>query len=183
MQRPQVHALLALMIFHAARSEARLDADGAIVLLQDQDRSRWDRALIALGNEHLDHAFAEGRSSTYHIEAAIASLHANAEAYARTDWASIVGLYDRLLVSRPSPIVALNRAVAIAETEGAARGLEELAAIAGLEQQHIYHAVRGELLKRVADRSGAHSAFAKALELARSPAERALLQAKLEKLE
>ena len=180
--RPEVHALLALMIFHAARSEARLDTHGAIVLLQDQDRSKWDRALIALGNEHLHRASRGERFTGYHIEAAIAALHANAETFARTDWTAIVRLYDELLRTRPSPIVALNRAVAIAGAEGAVRGLDELALIHGLEEQHIYHAVRGELMRRIGDRSGARQALSTALALTRSPAERALIETKLQGL-
>ncbi len=182
-QRPEVHALLALMIYHAARSDARLDAGGAIVLLHDQDRSTWDRSLIGLANQHLDLASGVTQLTTYHLEAAIAGLHANATTYALTDWRAIVRLYEALWRLNPSPIVALNRAVAIAESEGPLRGLQELAVISGLEGHHIFRAVQGELLKRIGDEDGARSALSEALDLASSPVEKALLKAKLEDLQ
>ncbi|MEO8590579.1 MAG: sigma-70 family RNA polymerase sigma factor [Flavobacteriales bacterium] len=182
-QRPEVHALLALMIFHAARSEARIDTDGAIVLLQDQDRSQWDRALIALGNEHLSRASAGELFTTYHLEAIIASLHANAITYASTDWRSITRMYDELFRMKPSPIVALNRAIAVAEVDGPLRGLDELDRITGLEQQHLFHAVRGDLLQRAGRNREARAAFEHALRLTSSPMEHELLTRKLQTTE
>ena len=181
--RPEVGALLALMIFHAARSEARIDLEGAIVLLREQDRTKWDRELIALANGHLERASSGAFFSAYHIEAAIASLHANAPDYDATDWAAISRLYDRLLLVKPSPIVALNRAIALAELEGPSRGLEELARIEGLGTQHIYHAVRGELLRRANRNEEARAAFERALTLTDSRAERMLLARRLETTE
>ena len=181
--RPEVHALLALMIFHAARSEARIDREGSIVLLQEQDRTKWDRALIALANAHLTRASKGDHYSAYHIEAGIAALHANAIDYAATDWAAITRLYDQLMLVKPSPIVALNRAIALAELEGPNRGLDEFAHIGGLEEQHIFHAVRGELLRRASRTDEARAAFQRALELTDSPAERALLSRRLETTE
>ncbi|MFZ1689387.1 MAG: sigma-70 family RNA polymerase sigma factor [Flavobacteriales bacterium] len=180
---PEVHALLALMVFHAARSEARLDPDGAIVLLQEQDRSKWDPALIAVANHHLTEASQGHRMTSYHIEAAIASLHANATKYASTDWHAIKSMFDELMRVKPSPIVALNRAIAVAECEGPGRGLEELEHIAGMEAQHLYHATKGELLKRCGRISEALSAFEEALIRAPSQAERELLARKMIALE
>ena len=176
---PHVHALLALMIFHAARSEARLNADGLVVLLQDQDRSKWDGALIALANDHLAQASRGDHFTTYHIEAAIASLHANAATYASTNWGAIKRMYDELLRLKPSPIVALNRAIAVAEVEGPLRGLEEVERIVGMARQHIFHAVRGEFLRRLGRVAEAHAALNTALQLATSPIERDLLLRKL----
>jgi len=180
---PEAHALLALMIFHAARSEARIDADGAIVLLRDQDRAKWDRSLIALANDHLTRAATGEHITTYHLEAAIASLHANAVTYAGTDWTAIIRMYEALMRAKPSAIVALNRAIAVAEIEGPSRGLEELDRIEGLEQQHLFHAARGEFLLRLGRREEARSAFEEAHRLTISPAERALLLRKLKAAE
>ncbi len=180
---PEAHALLALMIFHAARSEARIDADGAIVLLRDQDRAKWDRSLITLANDHLAEATSSDRITTYHIEAAIASLHANAATYGDTDWMAITRMYDELMRQKPSPIVALNRAIAVAEMDGAIRGLEELDRIKGLEQQHLFHATRGEFLLRIGRRDEARSALEQAIRLTASPAELELLTRKMRAME
>ena len=181
--RPQVHALLALMCFHASRTGARRDQDGSILLLQDQDRATWDRALIALGNEHLSLA-ADGQALTsYHVEAAIASFHANATSYEATDWAAILGMYDQLILVKPSPLVALNRAVAVAERDGAAAGLIVLDKIEGLQQKHLYHAVQGEFFIRLGRRAEANTALSQAIRLATSLAERELLTRKLRLLE
>jgi RNA polymerase sigma factor (sigma-70 family) len=181
--QPRVHALLALMLFHTSRSAARLDADGAIVLLPDQDRTLWDRPLITLGNWHLNRA-AEGQHFTeQHIEAAIAALHANANDHACTDWNGIVGLYDQLLRMKPSSIVAFNRAIAVAEAQGAPAGLAALRSVDDLGGNHLYHAALGDLLQRSGDRIGAKNAFVQALALVCSPAETALLRKKLRAVE
>lgn len=176
--QPEVRALLALMLFHAARSEARLDNDGAIVLLRDQDRSKWGGALIGLAGTNLDRAAAGERWTTYHIEAGIAALHANAATYAKTDWPVIVGLYDQLFLIKPTPIVAFNRAIAMAEASGADAGLRALEQVKGLESNHLYHAALGDLLFRAGRNVQASVAYARALELTRSPAEIALLKKK-----
>lgn len=180
---PEVHALLALMVFHAARSQARLDDHGAIVLLQEQDRTKWDAPLIALANQHLSMASQGERLTSYHIEAGIASMHANAPTYAATNWSAIKGMFDDLMRMRPSSIVGLNRAIAIAECEGPARGLEELERLSGMEAQHLYHASRGELLRRSGRDREALAAFAEALALTPSQAEQALITRKIRALE
>lgn len=175
---PEVHALLALMIYHAARSEARTDADGNIVLLADQDRSRWDLALIALAGQHLDQATTSGNITAYHLEAAIAGVHANARTFEATDWSSIVALYDRLLELKPSGIVRMNRAIAIAQAQGAPAGLKAMADITGLEDDHLFHAVLGDLHAASGAKQEAGAAYERALSLVASPSEQVLIHAK-----
>lgn len=177
---PPVHALLALMLYHAARSAGRTDEHGAIVRLADQDRSTWDTSLIALANAHLDRAVQDGHPSVYALEAAIAAMHANAPHHDRTDWTGILRLYDRLLALKPTPIVALNRAIALAEVEGPAEALRAVDALCGLDHVHLYHAVRGDLLRRTGNDAAANAAFMRAIDLVRSPAERALLEKRLQ---
>jgi len=179
--RPETHALLALMLFHAARSEARLDDGGAIVLLQDQDRTKWDRELIGLADRYLQRAAHGTELTAYHVEAAIASVHANAPSFTGTDWPTIVGLYDRLLALSPSAIVRFNRAIALAQAKGAADGLAELERVDGLERSHLYHAARAELLRALGRADDAQEAFTRAHSLARSPKERELLDRKNER--
>ncbi|HXT47274.1 MAG TPA: DUF6596 domain-containing protein, partial [Gemmatimonadaceae bacterium] len=145
---PESYALEALMCLDAARLPARVDASGNLSSLYDQDRTLWDAALIAKGEELLDRSATGTHVSEYHIEAAIASVHARAQSAAGTRWDTIVGLYDTLLTIRPSPIVALNRAIAIAQLRGPAHGLEEIAAIADsarLADYPFYFAALGEL--------------------------------------
>ena len=178
-EAPSVHALLALMLFHAARSEARMDPQGALVLLKDQDRSRWNRDLIALANQHLDRSAQGERMTTYHLEAGIAAVHANASTYESTDQHTILGLYDELLLVKPTPIVRFNRAIAIAGSLGAEAGLAALDAITELDSNHLFHAARGDLLLRSGQRARSGEAFVRALELARAPAEVAFLRKKL----
>lgn len=177
-ERPVTHALMALMLFHAARSEARVDANGAIVLLQDQDRTRWDRSLIALADQHLHQAAVGAELTTYHVEAAIAAVHAQAPTFAETDWARIVGFYDRLLALAPTSIVRLNRAIALGRLQGAEAGLKALDLIEGLEKLHLYHAARGDLLRELGRSEEARAAYGNALKLVRSPVERELLERK-----
>jgi RNA polymerase sigma-70 factor (ECF subfamily) len=177
-ERPVTHALMALMLFHAARSEARVDASGAIVLLQDQDRTRWDRSLIALADQHLHQSAVGTELTTYHVEAAIAAVHAQAPTFADTDWARIVGFYDRLLALAPTSIVRLNRAIALGRLQGAEVGLKALDLIEGLEKLHLYHAARGDLLRELGRSEDARTAYGNALKLVRSPVERELLERK-----
>ena len=177
--RPEVHALLALMIYHAARSEARSDTEGNIILLADQDRSRWDRALIALAAQHLDRATQSGIATSYHLEAAIAGMHAHAPTFAATRWVDIVTLYDRLLLLKPNAIVRMNRAVAVAEAQGADEGLRALEQVHGLEDHHVFQATRGELMRRAGRTEEARTAFQLALSLATTPQERTLLEQRL----
>jgi RNA polymerase sigma factor (sigma-70 family) len=177
--RPEVHALLALMLFHAARSEARTGADGGMVLLADQDRSKWDRALIGLANQHLDSATVGTAITTFHLEAAIAGVHANAPSIAATNWGNLVALYDQLLILKPTNIVRMNRAIAIGRQAGPAQGLKELQLITGLANNQIYHAAMGDMLLAQGQDDLAREAYGRALVLATSPSERVLLSGKL----
>lgn len=175
---PEAHALLALMLYHSARSEARLDAEGAIVLLKDQDRSKWDAELIALADRHIDLAAAPQGMSMYHIEAAIAAVHAHAATFGATDWTSIILLYDELFRLNPSPVVLFNRAIAIGQAQGPVAGSAALDSVGGLEGSHLYHAARGDMLRDLSRRDEAREAYALAATLTRSPAETELLRKK-----
>ena len=175
---PTSHALLALMCLHAARLPSRLDASGNLTLLLEQDRSRWDADLVSEGLRLLDLSASGNELTAYHVEAAIASLHASARRPEDTPWATIVSLYDRLLAIRPSPVVALNRAIAIAQAEGPTRGLEELQAIAEADRlldYPFYSAALGELELRRGRREIARGHFLAALAAARNPTERQFL--------
>ena len=179
---PAAHALAALLAFLAARLPARLDAAGNLTLLARQDRSSWDRALIDEGHRLLDRSAAGDEVTPYHLEAAIAGLHARATRSEETDWSAIVSLYDRLLAIQPSPVVALNRAVAIAERDGPARGLDALALIDDpkrLARYLFYYAALGEFEARLGRRARARKHFRTALSLARSPMEKRFLQGRL----
>lgn len=179
---PEVHALLALMLYHSARTEARLDAHLAIVLLKDQDRSKWDRELIALADRHIDLAVTGQAMTAYQTEAAIAAVHAHAITFAETDWAAIISLYDELLRLNHSPVVRFNRAIAVAQAEGPAAGTIALDEVKGLEGSHLYHAARGDLLRDLSRRDEAREAYALAATLTRSPAETELLRKKRDAL-
>jgi RNA polymerase sigma factor (sigma-70 family) len=175
---PETDALGSLMCLHAARLPARLDSSGDLNPLIDQDRSRWDGGLVADGLALLERS-ASGRGVTaYHVEAAIAAAHASAPTLDETDWALIVSLYDRLMALEPSPVVALNRAIAIAQRDGAERGLEALHAIGDqkrLGRYPFYPATMGELELRRGNRDAAREHFQAALTLARNPTERRFL--------
>ena len=175
---PATYALAALMCFHAARLPARVDALGNLSSLFDQDRSRWDAQLVAEGQKLLDLSATGPEITEYHIEAAIACVHAMAQRAEDTDWGRIVSLYDTLMRIRPSPVVALNRAIAVAQHEGPRRGLEEIRAIADLDRlaaYPFYHAALGEFEFRSGRNEIAREHFRKALALARSPMERRFL--------
>ena len=176
---PATYALAALLCLHASRLPARLDDSGNLRSLLDQDRSRWDFPLAAEGLRLLALA-AEGAEATeYHIEAAIAAVHSRARRVEDTEWKTIVSLYDALLSIRPSPIVALNRAVAIAQSEGPERGLEEIDSIDGRERLSsypFYFAAIGELELRLGRLEPAKERFRSALALARNPTERRFLK-------
>jgi RNA polymerase sigma-70 factor (ECF subfamily) len=176
---PSSHALGALMCLHAARLPARLDATGNLSPLLEQDRALWDAKLAAEGMRLLDVSASGDTLTEYHVEAAIASIHLSAARAEDTDWKAIVSLYDRLIVLRPSPVVALNRAIAIAQLEGPARGIEELEAIADpdrLSDYPFYAAAFGELELRRGQRDAARRHFQAAASLARSPMERRFLE-------
>lgn len=179
-QEPEVLGLLALMKLHLARGAARFDGSGDIVLLAEQDRSRWDRRSIAEGIRLIEDAAALGRPGPYQLEAAIAGCHAEAASVEDTDWHQIVVLYDMLLAMAPSPVVQLNRAIALWKVGGPAPALTELDAMgADLEGYHIFHAARGALLTELGRHEEARAAQLQALELTRNRAERALLTQRL----
>jgi len=176
---PATYALSAMMCLHAARLPARLDGSGNLSALADQDRARWDAARIAEGQRLLDLSATGPVLTEYHVEAAIAGVHASAARIEDTDWGQIVALYDTLMTIRPSPVVALNRAIAVAQQRGAERGLAEIRAIAGgdrLASYPFYHAAQGELELRSGRSEAARAHFRAALALARNPMERRFLE-------
>jgi RNA polymerase sigma-70 factor (ECF subfamily) len=175
---PTTCALAALMSLNAARLPSRVDAAGQLHTLFDQDRSQWDQAMMSEGLKLLERSASGAEVSDYHVEAAIAAVHANARRAEDTDWRRIVSLYDVLLTIHPSPIVALSRAIAVAQDEGPERGLEEIAAIDErdrLERYPFYAAALGELELRLGRRDAARRHFEDALALARNPTERRFL--------
>jgi len=172
---PVTFALSAMMCLHAARLPARLDAAGNLSALADQDRSQWDSKLIAEGRKLLDRSANGTELSEYHLEAAIAAIHASATRVEETDWAQIIALYDTLTKLRPSPVVALNRAIAIAQRDGPERGLAEIRAIADVERLSsypFYFAALGELELRGGNRESARTHFRAATKQARNAMER-----------
>jgi RNA polymerase sigma-70 factor, ECF subfamily len=179
---PEPLGLVALMLLQDSRRAARTGPDGELVLLDDQDRSRWDRAEIDEGLALVETALRRGRPGPYQLQAAIAAVHAAAGAAAETEWPQIVALYDELLRRHPSPVVALNRAVAVAMVEGPQRGLELLDGIRGLERYRLFHAARGDLLRRQERVAEAVVAYRLARELAGNQAERRFLDARLRDL-
>jgi RNA polymerase sigma-70 factor (ECF subfamily) len=183
-EEPEALGLLALMRLHDARRETRVDATGALVLLEDQDRARWDTEAIAEGAELVEQAFARGGRGAYVLQAAIAAEHGRAAAPQATDWHRIAALYAELLDVAPSPVVALNRAVAVAMDDGPAVGLLLVDALAEpLGGYHLWHSARADLLRRLDRRDDAAAAYARALELAGNPVEREFLQRRLRELE
>lgn len=179
---PATSALAALMSLHAARLPARVDAAGDLSALLDQDRSRWDARLVSQGLALLERSAAGGELTSFHMEAAIAAAHASARNIEETDWALIVSLYDRLMEIAPSPVVALNRAIAVGQHEGAPRGLEELRAITDVDRlvgYPFYHAAFGELELRGDNRLAARDHFRAALAAARNETERRFLEKRL----
>lgn len=180
---PTTYALAALMCFDSARLPERVDAAGDLNVLIDQDRSRWDQQLIAQGFELLERSAAGAELSSYHVEAAIAATHASAPTLDDTDWPAIVSLFDTLMNIAPSPVVELNRAIAIAECDGVERGLAALHAITNperLSEYPFYTAAMGELELRRGDRTSAAAHFRSALAVARNAAERRHLEKRLQ---
>ena len=176
-------ALSALMALHAARLPARIDAAGELQSLWEQDRSAWNHALIAEGQELLDRSAAGDELTAYHVEAAIAAVHAAAPTVAGTDWNAIVTLYDRLMEIAPSAVVALNRAIAIAQRDGPDQGIEAIERIADRERLGAYPffpAALGELERRRGNVGEARTYFGQALRLARSDAERRYIERRIE---
>jgi RNA polymerase sigma-70 factor (ECF subfamily) len=177
---PEVAGLLALIRLHRARAAARFGADGGLVLLRDQDRSRWDREAIDDAVRLLTRAARRQRPGPYQLQAAIVACHAEAERFADTDWEQIVLLYDMLLHLAPSPVTRLHRAIAVRYATGARAAMAELDDLAGvLGEYHLYHASRAELLRELGHRDQARAADRRALELTANPAEQAILQQRL----
>ncbi|MFT3927499.1 MAG: RNA polymerase sigma factor [Myxococcales bacterium] len=183
-QEPEALGLLALMLLHESRRTARVDARGDLVLLEEQDRSSWDRALIEEAQGLIEQALRARRVGPYLLQAAIASVHAEAATAEATDWPQIVGLYDVLGRVDPSPIVALNRAVALGMRDGPEAGLAQVDALMAdksLQTYHLAHAARAEWLRRLGRSAEARAAFERALELTRQPAERRFLEGRMGK--
>jgi RNA polymerase sigma-70 factor, ECF subfamily len=180
---PEALGLLSLMVLHDARRPARVDTAGDLIPLEEQDRSVWDAAAIGEGRAILDAAVRLGRPGPYQVMAAIAAHHASARTPAETDWAEIASLYDRLVEMVPSPVVALNRAVAVAMSEGPRAGLalvEELERSGDLSDYHLLPATRADLLRRLGRNREAAVAYRRAIELASTDAERRYLIRRLE---
>jgi RNA polymerase sigma-70 factor (ECF subfamily) len=177
---PEPLGLLALMRLHLARAAARFDEAGDLVLIADQDRSRWDREAIAAAIRLVERAGAMRRPGPYQLQAAIAACHAEAASWAETDWPQIVVLYDLLRRLSPSPVVSLNRAVALRWVAGSRAALTEVDALAGaLDGYHLFHAARAELLQELGRSEEARAAEERALSLTANRAERALLERRL----
>jgi RNA polymerase sigma-70 factor (ECF subfamily) len=180
--QPRTHALLALMLLNAARLPARVDDEGNLLLLKDQDRTKWDRALIARGMLHFARSAAGDELTEYHLQAGIAACHATAKDDASTDWPRILSFYDRLIEVDPSPVVALNRAIVIANIHGPQAGLEAVAAIRDLDKLNGYyllHAVLGDLESRLDHADSAVRHFRRSLDFATLPSERTFLTRRL----
>lgn len=182
---PESMGLLALMLLQESRRSARTTAEGDLVLLEDQDRSRWDAELIAEGRALIERSLSTRRFGAYTLQAAIAAVHADARTPEETDWPQIVALYDALLAIHPSPVVALNRAVAVAMRDGPLAGLalvDELLARGHLADYHLAHAARADLLRRLGRSAEARAAYEQSLSLARQEPERRFLTRRLAQL-
>jgi RNA polymerase sigma-70 factor, ECF subfamily len=182
----EAYGLLAMMMFHHARVSARAGPSGELILLEHQDRSRWDRAEIGLARGFLNRALLSGQMGRYTCQAAIAALHAEALSAQETNWARIVEMYDALLETDPSPVVALNRAVAIAMRDGPAAGLaivEAILARGDLSEYRFAHAARADMYRRLGRANEARSSYDRALALTQQGAERRFLAARITELE
>jgi len=179
---PEAAGLLALMLLSESRVPART-AEGALVLLRDQDRTKWDRAMIDEGHAIVRACIRRGRPGPFQLQAAIQAVHCHANSFQATDWPQIVALYDHLFAVMPTPVVALNRAIAIAEVEGPGAALATLDAIASdLDSYHLLHAARGTMLRRLGQRAAARSAFERAAHLAATDVDRRFLAQQIEEL-
>jgi RNA polymerase sigma-70 factor (ECF subfamily) len=182
---PEALGLLALMLLHESRRVARTSSSGELILLDDQDRSLWDRAHIAEGNALVQRALASRRIGPYTLQAAIASVHAEAPAAATTDWTQIVGLYDVLMRASPSPVVELNRAVAVAMRDGPMAGLALIDTILGrgdLADYSLAHSARADLCRRLGKSGDARASYERALSLTRQEPQRRFLERRLAEL-
>ncbi len=183
---PEPVGLLALMLLHESRRAARATPEGDLILLEDQDRSRWNRDLIAEGTRLTERVLESGRFGPYTLQAAISAVHAEAATPEETDWAQIVSLYDLLLQITPSPVVELNRAVAVAMRDGPAAGLaliDEILAGGDLANYHLAHAARADFYRRLGQKDEARAAYELALSLTRQEPERRFLERRLAEIE
>ncbi|HEY4829431.1 MAG TPA: DUF6596 domain-containing protein, partial [Solirubrobacteraceae bacterium] len=182
-EQAEALGLVALMLFHDSRRHARTGPEGELILLSDQDRSRWDRAEIDEGVRVLNRALRLQRPGRYQIEAAIAALHVEAPSAEEIDWRQIAELYEQLWQLVPSPVVALNHAVAVGQAGRPEDGLALVDRIDGLERYHLLHAVRADFLRRLGRHDEARDEYARALELTRNPAEQEFLKQRLDDTE
>jgi RNA polymerase sigma-70 factor (ECF subfamily) len=182
-EQAEALGLVALMLFHDSRRHARTGPEGELILLSDQDRSRWDRAEIDEGVRVLNRALRLQRPGRYQVEAAIAALHVEAPSAEEIDWRQIAELYEQLWQLVPSPVVALNRAVAVGQAGRPEDGLALVDRIDGLERYHLLHAVRADFLRRLGRHVEARDEYARALELTRNPAEREFLRQRLDDIQ
>jgi len=183
---PEVQGLLALLLLQDSRRAARMSAEGDVVLLEDQERGLWNREQIVEGTRLVEQALSSGSAGPYAIQAAIAAVHAEAATAAATDWDEIVGLYDLLVAMSPSPVVELNRAVAVAMRDGPAAGLaiiDALLARGELKDYRLAHAARAELCRRLGRTADARASFERALKLAKQEPERRLIERRLAELQ
>lgn len=180
---PKTNALLSLMCFQASRLDARTSPDGSIILLRDQDRSRWFQPLIEKGKYYLEIAAEGGVFTEYHIEAAIAGCHMRAASFDHTDWQEILKLYDILMELRPDSIVQLNKAIATGYAISPEAGLRALQDITDLKEHYLYHSALGDFFSAIGDMDNASASYLLAKELTQSAAEKKLLQTKLAKSE
>ena len=177
---PEVAGLLALIRLHRARADARFNLDGTLVLLEDQERTRWNHEAIENATQLLTRAARQHRPGPYQLQAAIVACHAEAETWSDTDWEQILLLYDMLLVLAPSPVTRLQRTVALRSTAGPQAALSELDSLAGmLDGYHLYHATRAEVLRGLGRPDEARTADERALQLTKNPAEQVLLQQRI----
>jgi RNA polymerase sigma-70 factor (ECF subfamily) len=182
---PKAHALLALMLLQSSRLNARTNADGDLILLEGQDRSLWDQGMIQSGLFHLGLSAEGGELTEYHLQAGIAAKHAVAKNYESTDWAGILDDYDTLLKTAPSPVVMLNRIVALATVHGVDAGLQELSKLenhSSLQKYHLLYATMGELDERSGNVESAMESYHKALSLTTNEVERRFLEKKLKRM-
>lgn len=179
-QEPEVSGLLALVLLNESRRSAREQADGRLIPLEHQNRGLWDRASIEEGEGLALRGLSRGAAGPYLLQAAIQAVHARSASVGDTNWARIVALYDRLMATSPTPVVALNRAIAVGEVDGPRRALAIVDGLGGdLQKYYLYHATRGELLRRLGRRGEAAAAYRDALEGAPSESERELLEQRL----
>jgi RNA polymerase sigma-70 factor (ECF subfamily) len=182
---PEVMGLLALMLLHESRRAARTSPEGDIILLEDQDRSRWNRQQIVEGTELARRALSSEQIGVYSLQAAVSATHAEAASAATTDWARIAALYDLLVRAAPTPIVELNRAVAVAMRDGPQAGLAQIDALLAkgdLNDYHLAHAARADFCRRLGQTADAKHSYQRALELARQEPERRFLEKRLAEL-